>query len=129
MIEVEARDQFGRAAVQRVSVRVDPFKPKFDLDWPKPGGDVVATAALRPVIAGRVQDDGELVGLRLAGEDLTFAKDGTFRHELPELAEGRHELEIEARDAAGNVTREAIAFFVDRTAPVVEWREPRAGRV
>ncbi|HBP21551.1 MAG TPA: hypothetical protein DEA08_27660, partial [Planctomycetes bacterium] len=70
-----------------------------------------------PILAGQVEAGGE-VELRIDGDPVALAEDGSFRSELA-LRDGRRSVEVELRREGELLQRERCTLQVDRSAPAL----------
>lgn len=115
-LQVAAVDGAGnRALAQPVTVRIDLTAPAIAITGVP---TVPVNHAVTPVI--QVTDASPLtVTLRLDGNAYTAG--------VPISAEGVHRLDVQARDAAGNLAEASASFTIDLTAPAVVIGYPTPG--
>lgn len=116
-------------------VIVDEAPPTVELLTPSPNLPAHANTSLE--VTALVSDDvgpvtarATLQHLELELEPDVVSESATRFHgtfDLTSIAEGEHELEVIATDAAGHSTSVTRTITVDRTAPVVSIIEPLAG--
>ncbi|WP_069650533.1 S8 family serine peptidase [Caloranaerobacter ferrireducens] len=85
------------------------------------------------LVKGSVVDSSELVELKVNGEDVEYVyneETGDYDFEtVLVLQDGMHEIDIEAKDAAGNYINFEHKIFVDTTAPVINVTEEPTDRI
>ncbi|MCA9322094.1 MAG: hypothetical protein KDB53_15230, partial [Planctomycetes bacterium] len=116
-IVIQATDGGGNVTTNHYDVRVDSVSPTVDIDGLAAEDRVNADRVALQIVA---RDDQRLAAVMIDGrpvEASRFTAGARFSHVLDGLAEGRNQLHVVARDAAGNETEELVSFLVDRTAP------------
>lgn len=120
-----AVDTQERSSTDSLSIRVDNFSPP-DIEFTSPapgrsyGGQLLVDATATDgsgVARMAALIDGVVVGEVQSGQLQISVGTST-------LAEGAHTFEIEAEDNAGNVIRDGLVIFVDRSGPNIEFDPP-----
>ncbi len=123
-IDVVARDRAGNRSTKTLRVFRDTQPPRIWLDAPEDG----ALIAGELVIRGRVEDDGDLAGVRVTAGSATADADATGAFELRlDLGAGEHRLDIVARDPVEHEGRQTRTVRVDRTPPEIVKVSPMSG--
>jgi len=120
-ITVEAADASGNTARALLTVRVDTVPPAVNITYP-PAGTLVNTTTIE--LTGRTEPGCTVT---VNGETVPFYL-GQFSAEVP-LQEGRNNLTVAARDAAGNVGRARVSVDRDTIPPALAVTSPRNGEV
>ena len=100
---------------------------EFDTTAPIPTVNSLSTNNRRPVLTGTVDDSTAEIFVRVAGRTYTAENlgDGTWSFDgsllVNPLNNGVHDIEVTARDDAGNIGNDITSneVFVDATAPIV----------
>ena len=114
-IDVVAVDLLGKLARQRLAVTLDRHGPLVSIERVEPLG---VPPQQRARLTGLLSDTSRVVRFVLAGRPVLLqpGKEWEFRQEVP-LTPGTDSIPFEAEDAAGNVTRGAIALAPVEAAP------------
>ena len=120
-VEVTATDGAGNSAAASAAFSIDTVAPVFSALAP-PQRSVIATSPV--TLSGQVSADTESV--TVGGRPATYAG-GSFSLTGVPLAEGPNDLEIVARDRAGNRGTETLRLVLDTTKPVVAISSPAPG--
>ncbi len=143
-VEIVVADRGGEKTKDAFEFTVDREGPEILRSEPGPAAARTSVEEVLVVLADRTAGldpgsvkfalDGTSLGRGTAGaEGYAFTPETgvlVYRPATP-LAEGSHEVSVEARDALGNGSRFAWRFSVDRVPPVIEtiadWRPDLAG--
>ncbi|MBL8966624.1 MAG: hypothetical protein JNG85_06415, partial [Spirochaetaceae bacterium] len=139
-VSLAVRDAAGNAAgaALKLSYDAQADAPRIDLSLPavpsavapavpaaaaSKGATAIAPLALSPgeALAGSAADDDGAAELTLSfdgGETVSFPT-GAFALALPELAAGRHELRLEAKDESGKISTRKMELLVRGPAPLL----------
>jgi hypothetical protein len=130
---VVAVDLLGNETRQQVTMRLDRQGPLLSIDRVEVTG---IPPRQRARIQGFLSDQSAITGFKLAGQTISQPAERTFEHEVP-VPPGAKALPFEAVDAAGNVTRGAIALTLPAPVregktiapPLVRWASRSPGSV
>ncbi len=114
MVEGHVFDQAGNAATARLNVRVDTVPPALSLTLPPVDG-ANGWYLTRPELFFSALDDTS----GLAALDVRLDQTGWQSATSLVVPEGSHQVEVRARDVAGNITTENRTLQVDLTDPAL----------
>ena len=114
MVEGHVFDQAGNAATARMNVRVDTVPPALSLALPSVDG-ANGWYLTRPELVFSALDDTS----GLAALDVRLDQAGWQSATSLVVPEGSHQVDVRARDAAGNITAENRTVQVDLTDPAL----------
>jgi hypothetical protein len=112
--------QEGTATTDFLLVPEDQTPPVVTIEQPE--GD---TNNPEPLLVYSVDDSSAVVTVFVDGEEVETTSGQT----LDRLADGEHEVVVEARDGSGNVGSDSVAFMVDSTAPGISITSPANGSI
>ena len=114
MVEGHVFDQAGNAATARLNVRVDTVPPALSLTLPPVDG-ANGWYLTRPELVFSALDDTS----GLAALDVRLDQTGWQSATSLVVPEGSHQVDVHARDVAGNITTENRTVQVDLTDPAL----------